>query len=242
MSKLFFRYGAMNSGKSTAMLQVAHNYEERGQHVLLIKPAKDTKGDDQIVSRLGVARSADLVLLPDQNLRATFHALSHALSEQRDSEQQRVACLLIDEAQFLTPEQVDQALAIAVLDDIPVVAFGIRTDFRTRAFPGSRRLMEVAHSLQEMKTICRCGKKAIFNARLGDAGIVREGEQVVIDGDNVRGLSLQQAVEKMRGLVNTPIELTILREGADKPLKIKIVLKYELLSSRSKSSAIILIC
>jgi thymidine kinase len=169
MSKLFFRYGAMNSGKSTSMLQVAHNYEERGQHVLLIKPAKDTKGDDQIVSRLGVARSADLVLLPDQNLRATFHALSHALSEQRDSEPQRIACLLID-----------------VLDDIPVVAFGIRTDFRTRAFPGSRRLMEVAHSLQEMKTICRCGKKAIFNARLGDAGIVREGEQVVIDGDNVR--------------------------------------------------------
>ena len=73
-----------------------------------------------------------------------------------------------------------------MLDDIPVVAFGIRTDFRTRAFAGSRRLMEVAHSLQEMKTICRCGKKAIFNARLGDAGIVREGEQVVIDGDNVR--------------------------------------------------------
>ena len=181
MSKLFFRYGAMNSGKSTSMLQVAHNYEERGQHVLLIKPAKDTKGDDQIVSRLGVARPADLVLLPDQDLRATFHALSHALTEQ-----QRVACLLIDEAQFLTPEQVDQALAIAVLDDIPVVAFGIRTDFRTRAFPGSRRLMEVAHSLQEMKTICRCGKKAIFNARLGDAGIVCEGEQVVIDGDNVR--------------------------------------------------------
>ena len=186
MSKLFFRYGAMNSGKSTAMLQVAHNYEERGQQVLLIKPAKDTKGDDQIVSRLGVARPADLVLLPDQDLRATFHALSHALTEQQDSEQQRVACLLIDEAQFLTPEQVDQALAIAVLDDIPVVAFGIRTDFRTRAFAGSRRLMEVAHSLQEMKTICRCGKKAIFNARLGDAGIVREGEQVVIDGDNVR--------------------------------------------------------
>jgi thymidine kinase len=186
MSKLFFRYGAMNSGKSTAMLQVAHNYEERGQHVLLIKPAKDTKGDDQIVSRLGVTRPADLVLLPDQDLRVTFHALSHALGEQQDSEPQRVACLLIDEAQFLTPEQVDQALAIAVLDDIPVVAFGIRTDFRTRAFPGSRRLMEVAHSLQEMKTICRCGNKAIFNARLGDAGIVREGEQVVIDGDNVR--------------------------------------------------------
>ncbi len=164
------------------MLQVAHNYEEHGQQVLLIKPAKDTKGDDQIVSRLGVARSADLRLLPDQDLRAIFHALN----ERRDTASQKVACLLIDEAQFLTPEQVDQALAIAVLDEIPVVAFGIRTDFRTQAFPGSRRLMEVAHSLQEMKTICRCGKKAIFNARLGDAGIIREGEQVVIDDDNVR--------------------------------------------------------
>ena len=186
MSKLFFRYGAMNSGKSTAMLQVAHNYEERGQRVLLVKPAKDTKGDDQIVSRLGVTRPADLVLLPDQDLRATVHAASHSEGEQQDPVPQSVACLLIDEAQFLTPEQVDQALAIAVLDDIPVVAFGIRTDFLTQAFPGSRRLMEVAHSLQEMKTICRCGKKAIFNARLGDAGIVREGQQVVIDGDNVR--------------------------------------------------------
>jgi thymidine kinase len=186
MSKLFFRYGAMNSGKSTSMLQVAHNYEERGQRVLLVKPAKDTKGDDQIVSRLGVTRPADLVLLPDQDLRATVHAASHSEGEQQDPVPQSVACLLIDEAQFLTPEQVDQALAIAVLDDIPVVAFGIRTDFLTQAFPGSRRLMEVAHSLQEMKTICRCGKKAIFNARLGDAGIVREGQQVVIDGDNVR--------------------------------------------------------
>jgi len=186
MSKLFFRYGAMNSGKSTSMLQVAHNYEERGQRVLLVKPAKDTKGDDQIVSRLGVTRPAYLVLLPDQDLRATVHAASHSEGEQQDPVPQSVACLLIDEAQFLTPEQVDQALAIAVLDDIPVVAFGIRTDFLTQAFPGSRRLMEVAHSLQEMKTICRCGKKAIFNARLGDAGIVREGQQVVIDGDNVR--------------------------------------------------------
>ena len=97
-----------------------------------------------------------------------------------------MACVLIDEAQFLTPEQVDQALAIAVLDEIPVVAFGIRTDFRTKAFPGSQRLMEVAHSLQEMKTICRCGKKAIFNARLGEQGIIREGEQVMIDGESAR--------------------------------------------------------
>ena len=179
MSKLFFRYGAMNSGKSTAMLQVAHNYEERDQRVVLVKSSVDTKGNDQIVSRLGVTRTADILLSPGQDLRAALR--------ERDAESgQDIACVLIDEAQFLTPEQVDQALAVAVLDGIPVVAFGIRTDFRTRAFPGSQRLMEVAHSLQEMKTICRCGSKAIFNARLGEQGIIREGDQVMIDGEQAR--------------------------------------------------------
>ena len=182
MSKLFFRYGAMNSGKSTAMLQVAHNYEERDQSVVLVKSSVDTKGDDQIVSRLGVTRRADLLLSPGQDLRGALKALSTQRSDLSDG----VACVLIDEAQFLTPEQVDQALAIAVLDEIPVVAFGIRTDFRTKAFPGSQRLMEVAHSLQEMKTICRCGNKAVFNARLGEHGIIREGEQVMIDGETAR--------------------------------------------------------
>ena len=182
MSKLFFRYGAMNSGKSTAMLQVAHNYEERDQSVVLVKSSVDTKGDDQIVSRLGVTRGADLLLSPGQDLRAALKALSTQRSDLSDG----VACVLIDEAQFLTPEQVDQALAIAVLDEIPVVAFGIRTDFRTKAFPGSQRLMEVAHSLQEMKTICRCGNKAVFNARLGEHGIIREGDQVMIDGEAAR--------------------------------------------------------
>jgi thymidine kinase len=179
MSKLFFRYGAMNSGKSTAMLQVAHNYEERDQRVVLVKSSVDTKGNDQIVSRLGVTRTADVLLSPGQDLRA-------ALRERDTESSQDIACVLIDEAQFLTPEQVDQALAVAVLDGIPVVAFGIRTDFRTRAFPGSQRLMEVAHSLQEMKTICRCGSKAIFNARLGEQGIIREGDQVMIDGEQAR--------------------------------------------------------
>ena len=179
MSKLFFRYGAMNSGKSTAMLQVAHNYEERDQRVVLVKSSVDTKGNDQIVSRLGVTRTADILLSPGQDLRA-------ALCERDTESGQDIACVLIDEAQFLTPEQVDQALAVAVLDGIPVVAFGIRTDFRTRSFPGSQRLMEVAHSLQEMKTICRCGSKAIFNARLGEQGIIREGDQVMIDGELAR--------------------------------------------------------
>ena len=112
MSKLFFRYGAMNSGKSTAMLQVAHNYEERGQSVVLVKPAVDTKGNDQIVSRLGVSRPAHIVLAPDHNLRT---AVATQVQQTR-VEGPVPACVLIDEAQFLTPEQVDQALEVAVFD------------------------------------------------------------------------------------------------------------------------------
>ena len=178
MSKLFFRYGAMNSGKTTALLQVAHNYEERGQKVIIVKSAVDTKGNEQVVSRLGVSRTADIVLNPEQDLRSLLHERYPENSDGSHS----LDCILIDEAQFLTPDQVDQALQIAVMDLIPVLAYGIRTDFQTLSFPGSKRLMEVAHALEEMKTICRCGRKAIFNARLQDGVVVREGSQVMIDG------------------------------------------------------------
>jgi thymidine kinase len=187
MSKLYFRYGAMNSGKSTALLQAAFNYEERSQHVLLAKPAIDSKGDRAIVSRLGVTRMVDFLVEPHQNLRTLF--AEHAERLQAESGVS-VACLLMDEAQFLTPEQVDQALEIAVLDGVPVLAYGIRTDFQTVSFPGSRRLMEVAHSLEELKTICRCGRKAMFNARLVNGAFTFDGEQVAIDGDKVSYESL----------------------------------------------------
>ena len=182
MSKLFFRYGAMNSGKTTALLQVAHNYEERGQKVIIVKSAVDTKGNEQVVSRLGVSRDADIVLNPEQDLRSLLHERYPDNSDGSHS----IDCILIDEAQFLTPDQVDQALQIAVMDLIPVLAYGIRTDFQTLSFPGSKRLMEVAHALEEMNTICRCGRKAIFNARLKDGEIIREGSQVMIDGSDAR--------------------------------------------------------
>lgn len=175
MAKLYFRFGAMNSGKSTAVLQAAHNYEERGQHVLLAKPQVDTKGERSIVSRLGVQRNADFVVAPDDDIYAAFEA--HRARVQRETGRD-VACLLVDEAQFLTEAQVDDLLRIAILERIPVLAYGIRTDFQTVAFPGSRRLLEVAHSLEELKTICRCGRKAVFNAR-------KVGEQFVFDGDQV---------------------------------------------------------
>ncbi len=177
----------MNSGKSTALLQAAHNYEERGQDVLLAKPAVDTKGDTAILSRLGVDRHVDFLVTPDLNLRTEFQKRS---SLQRESTGKRVACLLLDEAQFLTRDQVDQALEIAVLDDVPVLAFGIRTDFLTNGFPGSLRLLEIAHSLEELKTICRCGKKAMFNGRKVNNEFVFDGAQVAIDGDQVTYESL----------------------------------------------------
>jgi thymidine kinase len=177
----------MNSGKSTALLQAAHNYEERGQAVLLAKPAIDTKGDTAILSRLGVDRHVDFLVTPELNLRTEFQKRS---TLQREATGKRVACLLLDEAQFLTRDQVDQALEIAVLDDVPVLAFGIRTDFLTNGFPGSLRLLEIAHSLEELKTICRCGKKAMFNGRKVNGEFVFDGAQVAIDGEQVTYESL----------------------------------------------------
>jgi thymidine kinase len=187
MSKLYFRYGAMNSGKSTALLQAAFNYEERSQHVLLAKPAIDSKGDRSIVSRLGVKRDVDFLVAPGDNLREMFKERAGAFKQQTGNP---IACLLLDESQFLTAEQVDQALEIAVLDGVPVLAYGIRTDFKTLSFPGSRRLMEIAHSLEELKTICRCGRKAMFNARLVNGEFTFDGDQVAIDGEKVSYESL----------------------------------------------------
>ena len=187
MSKLYFRYGAMNSGKSTALLQAAYNYEERSQHVLIAKPSVDSKGDKSIVSRLGVSRDVDFLITPSQNLREKFASEAESLNRAEDK---KIACLLLDEAQFLTPEQVDQCLEIAVLDGVPVLAYGIRTDFKTLSFPGSKRLLEISHSLEELKTICRCGRKAMFNGRLLNGIFIFDGEQVAIDGDQVTYESL----------------------------------------------------
>lgn len=187
MAKLYFRYGAMNSGKSTALLQAAFNYEERGHRVLLAKPAVDTKGDRDIVSRLGMVREVDFTIAPDDQLLEVFQCYRTPVIEERGRD---VSCLLVDEAQFLTAEQVDDLLRIALLDDIPVLAYGIRTDFQTTAFRGSRRLLEIAHSLEELKTICRCGRKAIFNGRRIGGEYVFDGDQVAIDGVEVAYESL----------------------------------------------------
>ena len=200
MAKLYFRYGAMNSGKSTGLLQTAYNYEERDQRVLLLKAVVDTKGEDSVVSRLGVSRRVDLLTDADDDLRALVHqqALSGARPVRDEDGVPREAatlrevldCVLIDEAQFLTALQVDQLMEIALIDDVPVLAYGIRTDVRTVSFPGSRRLLEIAHSLEELKTICRCGRKAIFNARKVGESFVFDGDQVAIDSGDVTYESL----------------------------------------------------
>ena len=186
MAKLYFRYGAMNSGKSTALLQAAYNYEERGQRVLLAKPEIDTKGASQIESRLGMTREVDFLIGPRDDARALFtsereRVLAEGAEELLPAEPRDVACLLVDEAQFLSAEQIDDLFRIAVLDGIPVMAYGIRNDFRTHAFPGSARLLAIAHTLEELKTICRCGRKAVFNGRVVGGRFVFDGDQVAID-------------------------------------------------------------
>ena len=201
MSKLYFRYGAMNSGKSTALLQAAFNYEERGQHVLLAKPRIDTKGQNDIVSRLGLTRKVDFTVAPQEDIYERFIAERERVQRETGIP---VSCLLVDEAQFLTEGQVDDLLRIAILENVPVLAYGIRTDFQTIAFPGSRRLLEIAHSLEELKTICRCGRKAVFNARkVGDTYIF-DGAQVAIDGENVTYESLCGVfyLEESNGVLN----------------------------------------
>jgi thymidine kinase len=202
MAKLYFRYGAMNSGKSTAMLQAAYNYEERGQQVLLAKPQVDTKGDRQIVSRLGVSRAVDFVLSPEADAYLEFSKERARVKAQTGL---AVSCLLVDEAQFLSESQVDDLLRIAVLDGVPVLAYGIRTDFQTVAFPGSRRLLEVSHAIEELKTICRCGRKAVFNARKVGDRFIFDGDQVAIDGVDVTYESLCGAcyLEESGGLLGS---------------------------------------
>lgn len=172
MAKLYFRYGAMNSGKSTLLLQVAYNYEERGMHVLLLKPGVDTKGEDEIVSRLGVRRRVDRVIAEETDCRALV---------QEERNKRPIDCILVDEAQFLSPRHVEQLFAAVMDTRIPCICYGLRTDFRGEGFPGSQRLLELAHSLEELKTICHCGRKAIMNIRRVNGKTVFEGDQVCID-------------------------------------------------------------
>lgn len=174
MAKLYFRYGSMNSGKSTILMQVAHNYEERGMHVAVLKPGIDTKAESRIQSRIGLEREVDHLVQKGEDIYEYFQ-----------KQENKPNAIIVDEAQFLEPEQVDQLMHLVVKDNIPVLCYGLRTDFKTEAFPGSARLLAIAHTLEEMKTICRCGSKGMFNLRMVNGEPVFEGEQIAIDGGDV---------------------------------------------------------
>ena len=170
MPKLYFKYGAMGSSKTAQALMVKFNYEEKGYRVALMKPSVDDRdGADLIKSRMGL-QERGTVIWPDSDLTQWY--LAH----------REVQVLIVDEAQFLTPEQVQQLKDIAV-DYVPVICFGLKNDFRTLMFPASKRLFELADSLTEVKSICKCGRKAEVNARIKDGKIVKEGEQVQVGGN-----------------------------------------------------------
>lgn len=172
MAKLYFRYSAMNAGKSTALIQVAHNYEENGRRVVLYTAAIDHRfGVGVVSSRIGPQREAK-----------TFDSSVDFFAEM--SGMDGISCVLIDEAQFLSPDQVRQLHRGAHLLDIPVICYGIRSDFLGEPFPGSIYLLTLADSVEELKNICSCGRKATMNPRFDGAGNrIRSGEQVAIEGD-----------------------------------------------------------
>lgn len=173
MAKLYFKYGAMGSSKSAQALITQFNYEELGMTVWLIKPSTDTRdGADIIRSRIGLQRSAQIIT-PEQNI----------LDEYRKIGARNV--VIADEAQFFTPEQIEQLRELVDAEDVPVLCFGLRTDFLTHFFPGAQRLMELADSITEIKTVCACGRKATVNARIdGNGRIITKGQQVLLGGND----------------------------------------------------------
>ena len=174
MAKLYFKYGAMGSSKTAQALITKYNYEENDLKVWLIKPSADTRDGAQVLrSRIGLESLVE-VIPPDVDVYARFLG----------SRVRRCDVIIVDECQFLTEAQIDQLRSIVDDHNIPVMCFGLRTDFQTRLFPGSRRLMEVADAIQEIKTICDCGAKATVNARISDGYIVTEGAQVVLGGND----------------------------------------------------------
>ncbi len=173
MAKLYFKYGAMGSSKSAQALITQFNYEELGMSVWLIKPSTDTRdGADIIKSRIGLMRHAQIIT-PSQNVMEEYKKAG------------KFDVIIADEAQFMTPEQIDQLRSIVDEENVPVLCFGLRTDFLTNFFPGARRLMELADSITEIKTVCSCGSKATVNARIDENGrVVTQGSQILLGGND----------------------------------------------------------
>ncbi|MBQ3296462.1 thymidine kinase [Candidatus Saccharibacteria bacterium] len=172
MSKLYFRYGAMGCGKTMQLLQVAFNYEERGHKVCVAKPGTDTKHGTKLYTRIGPERETDFIIDPKMDLYQKI------TKEYKD-----VHCVLIDESQFLTKSQVDQLMKVTIDMDIPVMCYGLRLNFKREdgGFEGATRLLQTAHDIEEIKTICECGKKATLNARFLNDKLVADGPDILID-------------------------------------------------------------
>ena len=173
MAKLYFKYGVMGSSKSAQALITKFNYEELGMTVWLIKPSIDTRdGADIVKSRIGLSATAQIIT-PEDDIIAEYRKVG------------KHDVIIADEAQFFTPAQIDQLRTLVDEDDLPVLCFGLRTDFLTHFFPGAQRLMELADSLTEIKTVCACGRKATVNARIDEDGrITTEGSQVLLGGND----------------------------------------------------------
>ena len=177
MAKLYFRYGAMGSSKSANILMVRYNYEERGQYAILLKPRTDDRdGEHKIQSRIGLSAPAEYV---DDFLKE-ISKLWNGKETEYLYHGKKVNAILVDEAQFLSPEEVDALSEIVDFYEIPVLCYGLRTDFLNHLFPGSRRLMEIADVIEEVPTVCWCGKRAQCNTRYSNGKIVREGAQIML--------------------------------------------------------------
>ena len=176
MSKLYFRYGAMGCGKTMQLLQVAFNYEERGHKVLVMKPKTDTKNGEKLLTRIGPEREVDFCFSRDDDI---FEFAKKNIKNTK----QKIACVLVDEAQFLTSKQVDDLMRIVTEFDVPVMAYGLRLNFKLNdgGFEGATRLLQIAHDIDEIKTICECGRKATCNARFLDGKFMADGPDVLID-------------------------------------------------------------
>ena len=177
MAKLHFKYGAMNSGKTNILITTAFNYTERNLKVIIIKPSIDTKGGKTIITRSGNKREVDILISPSQNLRNEVKKFI------KSNKIEKLYCVLVDEAQLLTEKQADQLMEIAKTDNISVIAYGLRSDFRTELFTGSKRLLALADNIEKIPTMCRCGSQAEFNCRKNNGKFTFTGSQVAIDGE-----------------------------------------------------------
>lgn len=202
MAKLHFKYATMNSGKSIDLMRTVYNYEELGFKALVIKPKVDTKGDDHIESRVGLRRKVDIILDSDDEV---IISLAGKLGE--------VKSIFIDEVQFLTPKQIDDLYLVSKAMDIPVICYGLRNNFLMESFDGSKRLLEIADVLEEIQTLCGCGKIARFVGRKKNGEFEKEGPTIVIDGtdnyeyeplcgdcylEKVKQIDFDECVKKLR--------------------------------------------